>query len=277
MRIHMLLIVVAACGMLSACRSVPYTGRSQLLLTSEEEELDLGRQAWSQVLAKEKISRNSVYTRAVERVGANIAEAARKPEYNWEFKTLDSDQANAFCLPGGKIAVYTGLFKYVDNDAELATVIAHEVGHAIARHGGERISEGLIQQAGAEVVAASVDPKDKELALLIYGGASNVAAMLPYSRTHEYEADHIGIMLMAEAGYDPNYAITFWSKFAKASESNALLELLQTHPMSEKRILELKRLLPEALRKYHEAKIKHGRGELIRGNAKSHAVLRWKD
>lgn len=271
MRIHTLLIVLAAAGTFSACRSVPYTGRTQLLLTSEAEELDLGRQAWRQVLSKERISKNKVYKKAVERVGANVAKAARKPEYNWEFKTFESERANAFCLPGGKIAVYTGLFKYVDNDAELATVMAHEVGHAIARHGGERVSEGLIQQAGAEAVAASVDPKNKELALLIYGGATNVAAMLPYSRTHEYEADHIGIMLMAEAGYDPNYAISFWSKFAKASESNAVLELLQTHPMSEKRIQELKSLLPEALRKYREAKIKHGRGELIRGNSQPHA------
>lgn len=264
MRILRIVVIVAfSAVLLSACRSVPYTGRSQLLFTSEQEENDLGRQAWSEIKRKERITSNKVYKDAVVRVGTNIAKAAKKPDFKWEFRTFESKQANAFCLPGGKIAVYTGLFKYISNDAELATVLAHEVGHALARHGGERISAGKLQQVGAELVSAVVDPGDKELALIVYGGATN-AAMLPYSRMHEYEADHIGVMLMSEAGYDPRYAIQFWSKFSKASQSNSFMELLQTHPMSEKRILELKKLLPEALEKYHKAKIKYGAGRVIR-------------
>jgi predicted Zn-dependent protease len=265
MRIMRIVLIVALSAvLLSACRSVPYTGRSQLLFTSDQEEVDMGNQAWNEIKRKERITSNVTYKDAVVRVGTNIAKAAKRPDYKWEFRTFESQQANAFCLPGGKIAVYTGLFKYVANDAELATVLAHEVGHAIARHGGERISEGQIQQAGAEVVSAVVDPGDRNLALMVYGGATNVVAMLPYSRIHEYEADHIGIMLMAEAGYDPKYSIKFWSKFAKASQSNSFMELLQTHPMSEKRILELKKLLPEAIEKYHKAKIKYGAGHFIR-------------
>ena len=261
--LRVLLIVAFSMVFLSACRSVPYTGRSQLLFTSEQEEVDLGRQAWREIMRKERITSNKTYKDAVVRVGTNIAKAAKKNDYKWEFRTFESQQANAFCLPGGKIAVYTGLFKYIANDAELATVLAHEVGHAIARHGGERISEGQLQQVGAEVVSAAVDPGDRALALMVYGGASNVVAMLPYSRTHEYEADHIGIMLMSEAGYDPRYSIKFWTKFSKASESNSFMELLQTHPMSEKRILELKKLLPMALQKYHKTKIKYGAGRRI--------------
>ncbi|MCK5844165.1 MAG: M48 family metallopeptidase [Victivallales bacterium] len=266
MKISKLLLLLSLAVPLSACRSVPYTDRSQLLLTSKQEELDLGRQAWSEVKRKERETANIDYKTAVTRVGSHIAEAAKKLDYKWEFRTFESKQANAFCLPGGKIAVYTGLFQYVANDAELATVLAHEVGHALARHGGERISEGMLQQTGVEVLSASVDPGDKEVAVAIYSVATNVLAMLPYSRTHEYEADHIGIMLMAEAGYDPRYAITFWSKFAKASKSNVVMELLQTHPMSEKRILELKKLLPEALRRYHKTKFKYGMGRMMRSS-----------
>jgi predicted Zn-dependent protease len=238
----------------SACSTVPYTGRSQLMMTSQAEENKMGQEAWRGVLQKEKISKNKKYTAAVKRVGKRIAAVSDRPDFKWEFKTFDSEQANAFCLPGGKVAVYTGIFNYISNDAELAAVMGHEVGHAIARHGGERVSQGMFQQAGAKGVAVAAGSKYREMALMAYGIGSNLGVMLPYSRTHEYEADHIGIMLMAKAGYDPRNAITFWQKFSKASTTNSFTEYLSTHPMGEHRVEQLKKLLPEAMKLYRKAK-----------------------
>ena len=261
MKKHCLLMLLLPCMLIfSACSTVPYTGRSQLLVTSIAEENQMGEQAWQEVKKKERISTNRKYTSAVTRVGKNIAIASNRPDFKWEFKTFDSKQANAFCLPGGKVAVYTAIFDYASNDAELAAVIGHEVGHAIARHGGERVSQGMFQQAGAEVVSATVGEKYRDMAMMAYGIGSNLGVMLPYSRTHEYEADHIGIILMAKAGYDPRYAISFWQKFSKISQTNSFTEYLSTHPMGEHRIERLKKLLPEAMKIYNKAKHKRGAG-----------------
>jgi len=247
--------------LLPACSTVPYTGRSQLLMTSIADENSLGEQAWGEVLRKEKISKNKKFTNAVTRVGKNIAAVANRSDFNWEFKTFDSAQANAFCLPGGKVAVYTGIFQYAKNDAELATVMGHEIGHAIARHGGERMSQGVLQKLGATALNMATKEKYREAAMIAYGVGSNIAVMLPYSRTQEYEADHIGIILMAKAGYDPKYAVKFWEKFSKASDTNSYTEYLSTHPMGEHRIEELKKLLPKAEQLYNKSKIKHGKGK----------------
>ena len=261
MKKHCLLMLFLPCMLIfSACSTVPYTGRSQLLVTSVAEENNMGQQAWQEVKKKEKISKNRKYTSAVTRVGKNIAAVSDRPDFKWEFKTFDSEQANAFCLPGGKVAVYTAIFDYASNDAELAAVIGHEVGHAIARHGGERVSQGMFQKAGAEVVSATTGEKYREMAMMAYGIGSNLGVMLPYSRTHEYEADHIGIMLMAKAGYDPRYAISFWQKFSKASDTNSFTEYLSTHPMGKHRIEELKKILPKAMDLYNKAKHKRGSG-----------------
>ena len=260
-----LAILFCVCSvLLSACSTVPFTGRSRLLMTSEDEEASMGVQAWHEVLKKEKLSHNRRYVSAVKRVGHNIAKVAGRPDFRWEFKTFDSKQANAFCLPGGKVAVYTGIFQYISNDAELATVMAHEIGHAIARHGGERVSQGIIQQVGAAAVAAATKEKYRDIALIAYGVGTNLGVMLPYSRTHEYEADHIGIILMAKAGYDPRAAITFWSKFSKASDTNSFTEYFSTHPMGTHRIDRLKKELPEAMKYYDKARYKHGLGTRYR-------------
>ncbi len=246
---------------MAACATVPYTGRTQVMFTSESEETQMGMQAWDEVLSKYKICKNKKTNALVNRVGRAIAAVADKPEYQWEFKVFETNQANAFCLPGGKVAVFTGILKYMDCEAELAAVVGHEVGHAIARHGGERVSQGMLQQAGAAIVAASVDsPTEQQLALLIYGGATNLGAILPYSRTHEYEADHIGMILMAKAGYDPRYAIKFWEKFSKVSSESELGEWFSTHPIGKHRVEELKKLLPEAMKYYNKAKVKRGGG-----------------
>ena len=261
MKKHYLLMLFLPCMLIfSACSTVPYTGRSQLIMISQDEENNMGRTAWQEVRRKEKLSKNRKYSSAVKRVGKNIAAVSGRPDFKWEFKTFDSQQANAFCLPGGKVAVYTGIFEYISNDAELAAVMGHEIGHAIARHGGERVSQGMFQKAGAEVVSATTGEKYRGMAMMAYGIGSNLGVMLPYSRTHEYEADHIGIMLMAKAGYDPHYAISFWKKFSKASTTNSFTEYLSTHPMGEHRIEKLHKLLPQALRFYDKAKHKRGAG-----------------
>ena len=233
-------------------------------MTSPAEERQLGEQAWQEINKKERETKNRKYSDAVQRVGKNIAYVANQTDFQWEFKTFDSEQANAFCLPGGKVAVYTGIFKYMANDAELAAVIGHEVAHAVARHGGERISHEQARQVGQAVLAEMTDAQYRQLAVTVYGGATTVGVMLPYSRTHEYEADHIGLIYMAKAGYDPKYAISFWEKFSKASNMSGIEEFLSTHPVGEKRIQEMRQLLPKAMEEYDKAKVKRGAGEIYK-------------
>ena len=261
LRTFLLLSIIT---LFTACNSVPITGRSRILFTSENEENQLGQQAWQEIQRKERVTKNKIYSNAVTRVGQNIAAVADSPGFKWEFKTFDSKQANAFCLPGGKVAVYTGIFKYMANDAELAAVMGHEVGHAIARHGGERISHEKARGVGQSILVSLTDQQYREVAATVYGGATHIGIMLPYSRTHEYEADHIGMILMARAGYNPNYSISFWEKFSKSSKITGMEEFLSTHPIGDKRVMEMKKLLPQAMKIYNKSKIKRNTGTVYK-------------
>ncbi len=256
-KVSFLIVFLALVSVLTGCQTVPYTGRSQFVLTSESYENELGEEAWQQVNQEEKISTNVTYNQALNRVGKNIAKAADKPSYNWEFRVFDSNVPNAYCLPGGKIAVYTAIFQYMDNDGELAAVIGHEVSHALARHGGERMSQEMVQSAGAQVLSSSGAGTVAEIA---YGVTTNIGGILPYSRVHEYEADKMGIILMAKAGYDPRCAVTFWQKFAAADSTSSVGEYFSTHPLGKKRIEELQKMLPEAMNYYNQAPVKLGVG-----------------
>ncbi len=260
-RMHCCLLILAAGAVsaLTGCNTVPYTGRSQLLITSESQERELGVTAWNDVRKTEKESGNQEYNAAVTRVGKNIATSVNRPDYSWEFKVFESKVPNAFCLPGGKVAVYSGLFTYTANDAELAAVIGHAAAHAIARHGGERISQAQAQQVGASILSATVENAAVHEA---YGIGTNVGVMLPYSRTHEYEADYLGLIFMAQAGYDPNAAVSFWEKFGTISQSNFFEELFSTHPAGDNRVEELKKKLPEAMAHYQKAPQKLGLGRV---------------
>ena len=253
------ILITAVAVSVTGCRSVPYTGRSQLMMSSESSENQMGEEAWRDMCKTTKVTRDPAMTGALNRVGKNIANAAEKPEYNWEFKVFEVKEPNAFCLPGGKVAATTGIFPYFANDAEMAAVVGHEVGHAIARHAGERMSQGIIQSGGGAALSVFTSTAGTQEA---YGIVTEVGAMLPYSRTQEYEADHLGMIFMAKAGYNPAAALTFWDKFGKLGSNSRVKELLSTHPVGEKRLQELKDFYPKAMEYYNAAPVKRGLGEV---------------
>lgn len=235
---------------LAGCVSAPYTGRTQLMFYDENTDITAGAKAWRQVKAQEKVSTNATSNAALQRVGRNIAAAANKPSYDWEFVVFESSEANAFALPGGKVAVYSSLFQLFDNDAELATVVGHEVAHALARHSMERSSQSVLQACGGVLVELALG-QDWTPA---YQTTSNLLALLPYSRTQELEADYLGLLLMARAGYDPRAALTFWEKFRKLNQVGVVGEFLSTHPDGEKRLEQLREALAEAQTEYRKSK-----------------------
>ncbi len=246
------------------CQSVPYSDRSRLLLTSESSENKMGLTAWDEICKKTPVSNNKNYNNALLRVGQALIKVVDKPSFKWEFKVFKDKTPNAFCLPGGKVAVHTGLFEYTANDAELAAVVGHEIGHAIARHGGERMSQAQLQNIGQQLVRASVSSEQQGSVLLAYGALANVGFVLPYSRTHEYEADKLGMIFLAKAGYHPNGALSFWSKFSKLSKISSMQEFLSTHPMGSKRLRKIEDFYPTAMKYYNMSEKKKGIGFLIK-------------
>jgi predicted Zn-dependent protease len=236
---------------LAACKSVPYTHRKQLLLVSASEETALGQSAYSDALSKAKISSDAAATAMVQRVGARIAAVSDRPDFKWEFTLLDDPKTvNAWCLPGGKVAVYSGILPITQDDNGLAVVLGHEISHALARHGSERMSQGLLAQLGGVALSAAMASKPdatRQLAEQAYGAGATVGVLLPFSRSQESEADHIGLILMAKAGYEPGGAVEFWKRMAGAAGGkDATPEFLRTHPADDKRIKAIENELPEA-------------------------------
>ena len=242
-------LALPAMGGLAGCAHAPYTDRSQFILLPRSQEMSLGAQTAKDILNKEKESTDPGYVDPVLRSGKRIAQASGEDEYDWEFHVIDAPKTvNAFALPGGKVFVYTGLFALAATEPELATVIAHEAGHVIARHGAERMSLGIVAQLGEQVAGTFLGAGSSPAAqavMVAYGVGANVGVILPFSRAQEYEADHIGLILMAKAGYDPEVALDFWAKMA-AQSKDAPPEYLSTHPSDESRIEAIKGLLPEA-------------------------------
>ena len=245
---------------LTGCATAPYTGRKQVLMVSPEREQTLGYQAFSQIQKHSPQSTDQALQARVREVGERIARAADRPDFHWEFVVFQNDKvANAFCLPGGKVGIYSGLFKYIRSDADLATVMAHEVGHALARHAGERLSQARLAQIGGTALnvglaAIGVGGAAGSLAMQGYGVASKMGVLLPYNRVQESEADRIGLILMAKAGYDPEAAVRFWEHFASEKKDKAQLpQFLSTHPSDASRIQALRALVPEA-RQYYTAR-----------------------
>lgn len=239
--------------LLASCATAPYTERSQLILIPQVEENQLGAAAFRQLLATEKVSRDPGLQTVVSRIGWRIATATGRSDFRWEFVVIDDPKtANAFALPGGKVGVYTGIFPIARTEAGLAAVMAHEVAHVLARHGAERMSQGLLARLGAAAIHAGMagsDPTVVEGVMVAYGLGASVGVLLPYSRLQESEADRIGLILMAQAGYDPREALHFWERMAR-EEKRRPPEFLSTHPSPGHRIEELQRWMPNALTSY---------------------------
>ncbi|HWP64445.1 MAG TPA: M48 family metallopeptidase [Candidatus Limnocylindria bacterium] len=248
MRRH-IAIAVAVASLLTGCSTVPYTNRSQLVLISESEEAQLGAQAFQQATKGKRIVRGTRAAAQVEDVGRRLAAVSGQRDFHWQFALLEGKDVNAFALPGGKTAVYTGLLPVAVDTNGLAVVMGHEIAHAIARHGAERMSQGVLVELGGAVVGAAAG-QNAALAMAAYGLGSQLGIMLPFSRSHESEADRIGLILMARAGYDPRGALAFWDRMEAQQRGGSPPEFLSTHPGYETRRKRISDAMPEALQYY---------------------------
>jgi len=246
---------ILAAGVLAACETVPYTGRSQLQLMSPQQESQMGAQAYKEIVGKAKLSTDAAASEMVTRVGKRIAAASGHPEYQWEYRLIQDDkQVNAFALPGGKVAVYTGILPVTRDENGLAAVLGHEIGHVVARHGGERMSQQVGVSVFVETLASlsSGNPATVQAVSALLGAGASVGVLLPWSRAQESEADHLGLILMAKAGYDPHAARDLWVRMAELSAKGAGKppEFLSTHPSEPTRIAQIQAWMPEAMQYY---------------------------
>ncbi|HTD85361.1 MAG TPA: M48 family metallopeptidase [Candidatus Binatia bacterium] len=253
-------MVLSFCG----CTTVSETGRKQLSFVSPAEETKLGLSAWQEVKQQTPISKDAAGNAMVQRVGRRIASVVTNmPDAQWEFVLFEDKTPNAFCLPGGKVGVNTGILPLTKDDAGLATVIGHEVAHAALHHGAERVSEATLLQAGSQILGALTGASKYSQAIaLAYGAGAQVGYELPHSRKQESEADHVGLRYMARAGYNPEAALTFWQRFAKANEAqggSGPPAFLRDHPVDSKRIEDIRHWLPEA-----KAQMRGSAGSLTR-------------
>lgn len=256
-------IAVVTVFLFQTCSSVPLTGRSQLNMIPAGEMLTMSYQQYDQFLKENKLSTNQSAVNMVKQTGTNIKDAVerymkqnnlsdRLEGYRWEFNLVEDEMINAWCMPGGKVVVYTGILPVTQNETGLAVVMGHEIAHAIAEHGNERMSQQLLQQAGAVglMVAMKDEPvQTQAMWMAVYGVGTQVGIMLPYSRTHESEADRLGLIFMAMAGYDPREAPKFWQRMASQGGGQPP-EFLSTHPSHETRIENLNNWIPEAMQYY---------------------------
>jgi predicted Zn-dependent protease len=267
-RIHSGWISLAFILLLTTCADVPVTHRKSLRLVPESQLTSMSLQEYSSVLKKAKLSQDTAKVEMVRRVGAAIARSAEAflrdegreqqiKDYQWEFNLIEDEKTvNAWCMPGGKVAVYTGILPITRDETGLAVVVGHEVAHALADHGNERLSQGLLATVGTVALAVALSEKSgptRDLYLAAFGAGTSVGILLPYSRMHESEADHIGLMLTARAGYDPRGAVPFWKRMSEKGGKSPP-EFLSTHPASASRIESIEKYLPEAMQYYRPQK-----------------------
>jgi predicted Zn-dependent protease len=261
--------VCAVCAALAvfaaACATNPFTGKNTMALVDNNQLLASSFDQYSAFLAESKVVSGTKDAALVERVGdrirraaeawaASLGEDAYLANYRWEYHLVDSPEVNAWCMPGGKIVVYTGILPVTSDEAGLAVVLGHEVAHALLNHGQQRASAGMLQELGAAGISIAASKQTKEtqaLAMTVYGASSSLFGTLPFSRSHESEADHIGLILMAVAGYDPQQSVVFWERMS-ASGGGGTPEFLSTHPAHETRIKDLRSWIPEAKNKASE-------------------------
>lgn len=258
------LLIIALAVVINSCKSVPLTGRSQLSLIPESEMVSMSLTSYDEFLNENKLSTNQQQTAMVKKVGKRVAAAVEKylkdngfesyiENFNWEFNLVESDVPNAWCMPGGKVVFYTGILPYTQDENGLAVVMGHEIAHAVARHGNERMSHSMLVEFGSVAVATATQNEPEAMQAIYnqaYGIGSQVGVMLPFSRKHEYEADKMGLIFMAMAGYDPRSAVAFWQRMS--ANSGGTPEWLSTHPVDANRISALQSQMPEAL-KYYQA------------------------
>lgn len=250
-----------------SCSTVPLTGRKQFKVVPSSQMLALSSSSYEQVLTESKLSENQEYNRLVTSAGQRISKAVETyfrenglegeiKNYDWEFHVIESEEQNAWCMPGGKIAFYEGIMPVCKDETGVAVVMAHEIAHAVAGHGNERLSQQLALQMGGMALTEALE-KEKEqtqqLALLAFGVGSQLGMMLPYSRLHENEADEMGLYFMAMAGYDPREAVAFWTRMNDANQA-AMPEFLSTHPHSDTRIKNIEKIMPKAIELYNKHK-----------------------
>jgi predicted Zn-dependent protease len=252
----------------ATCSTVPITGRKQLSLIPSSQMLGMSYQQYGDFLKQNKVSADLQATAMVKRIGGRIQGAVETyfsqqklsdqlKDYKWEFNLVEAKDVNAWCMPGGKVVVYTGILPVTQTEAGLAVVMGHEIAHAVAEHGGERMSQGLLAQLGGMALQEALSSKPQEtqqLWMTAFGLGAQYGVLLPFSRTQESEADHLGLIFLAMAGYDPNEAVTFWQRMASNKQGQAPPEFMSTHPADETRIAQIKQELPEALSYYKKPK-----------------------
>lgn len=259
-------VLISSVLIIEACSTVPLIGRRQVSLLPESNMVEMSLTSYSDFLKENKLSGNKTQTDMIKRVGARISVGVetylrnngfsdRVADFKWEFNLVENDQLNAWCMPGGKVVFYTGILPVAKNDVGVAVVMAHEIAHAVARHGNERMSQQMVAQFGSAALSEIIKTKPEETQAIyqsVFGIGAQYAVMLPYSRLHEYEADKLGLIFMAIAGYEPEEAIGFWERMA-ANSTAKMPEFLSTHPVEQNRIEAIRNFLPEA-KKYSPVK-----------------------
>jgi len=259
-------VIIFSLVIFESCSTVPLTGRKQVSLLPESQLIGLSLTNYDEFMSSHTVSKNMAQTKMVKEVGQNIANAVKSylksqgkesllEGYQWEYNLVDDPQPNAWCMPGGKIVVYTGILPYTKDAAGLAVVMGHEVAHAVARHGNERMSQQVVAQYGAQVLSSFISDKPEATQMIFqqaYGLGTQYGVMLPYSRMHESEADKMGLVFMSIAGYDPHNAVEFWERMSQIGGQKPP-ELMSTHPSDETRMKALADYMPEAM-KYYKSK-----------------------
>jgi predicted Zn-dependent protease len=259
------LVLVLGVSFFTGCMTVPGTHKRALNILPRSQELQMGEEAYQEILKKEKRSKNPKLTSLLERVGQRISQVTGITDFKWEFALIENPQMNAFCLPGGKVAFYTGILPVLENEGAMAIVMGHEVAHAVAQHGAQRVSQALVTQLGLAAIDVAIlkDSKYRNLTLGLLGAGAQFGVLLPHSRSNETEADSLGIRYAAQAGYDPAEGAAFWERFSRATGAGGKPpEFMSTHPSDTSRIENLKGLSQEVMQVYL-ASPQYGKGEKL--------------